>query len=252
MLEGYKNGIISDERLEEALMRILGMKAKLGLHKKRMSNVYDEKQVLGCEEHQKIAEDIADKAITLVKDTQSLLPINVKEKKRAKLYFYESAPVSIVDGGDKARQIVIEELENAGFEVDVNKSYYDYEIEGASRFNRFKVMDKPSVEDFKKNYDVVFVFVNMKGYAQENNVRVKLSAAHSNELAWWTLEVPTVCVSLNYTNHLYDLPMMKTFINAYAPTRACIKATIKKIIGESPFTGTYNENVWCDTWVTKL
>ncbi len=123
--------------------------------------------------------------------------------------FNESAPVSLVDGSDKARQIVVEELESVRFEVDVNKSYYDYELEGASRFNRFKIMDKPKVEDFKSQYDIVFVFVNMKGYAQENNVRVKLSAPHSNELAWWTHEVPTVCVSLNYTNHLYDLPMMK-------------------------------------------
>ena len=252
MMDGYKSGLITEERLEQTLLRILGMKAKLGLHKKRMPEVFDEKQVLGCEEHKKIAEDIADKAITLVKDTQNLLPLSVKDKKRAKLYFYESAPISMVDGPDKARHIVIEELENAGFEVDVNKSYYDYELEGASRFNRYKIMEKPKVEDFKKQYDVVFVFVNMKGYAQENNVRVKLSASHSNELAWWTHEVPTVCVSLNYTNHLYDLPMMKTFINAYAPTRACIKATIDKIVGNSPFKGVYNENVWCDSWVTKL
>jgi beta-N-acetylhexosaminidase len=252
MLEGYKSGLITEERLQESMLRIIGMKAKLGLHKKRMSEVFDEKNVLGCEEHYKIAENIAEKAITLVKDTQKLLPVSVKEKKRAKLYFYESAPVSLVDGLDKARQIVVEELENAGFEVDVNKSYYDYELEGASRFNRFKVMDKPKVEDFKNQYDIVFVFVNMKGYAQENNVRVKLSAPHSNELAWWTHEVPTVCVSLNYTNHLYDLPMMKTFINAYAPTRTCIRAAINKIVGKSPFRGAYNDNVWCDTWVTKL
>lgn len=136
--------------------------------------------------------------------------------------------------------------------MDVNESFYDYELQKPSNLNKLKIMMKPKVEDFKMDYDIVFVFVNMKGYAQENNVRVKLSASHSNELAWWVQEVPTVCVSLNYTNHLYDLPMMKTFINAYAPTRACIRATIRKIIGESEFTGVYNENVWCDTWVTKL
>jgi beta-glucosidase-like glycosyl hydrolase len=252
MIDGYKQGIITDERLTDSMKRILGMKAKLGLHKKRMSDVFDEQNVLGCEEHQKIAQDIADKAITLVKDTQNLLPVSVAEKKRAKLYFYESAPISLENGGDPAKQIVIDELEKAGFIVDVNKSYYDIEMEGMSKFNKFKVMDKPKVEEFKKDYDIVFVFVHMQGYAQENNVRVKYSAPHSNELAWWTQEVPTVCVSLSYTNHLYDLPMMKTFINAYAPTRACISATIAKIIGESEFKGKYNENVWCYTWETKL
>ena len=252
MLEGYKQGIITEERLTDALNRILGMKAKLGLHKKRMPDTYDEEQRLGCEEHRKIAQDIADKAITLVKDTQNLLPISVAEKKRAKLYFYESAPVTYADGGDPAKKIVIEELEKAGFEVDVNQSYYELEMEGMSRFNKFKVMNKPKVEEFKEKYDVVFVFVNMKGYAQENNVRVKYSAAHSNELPWWVQEVPTICISLNYTNHLYDLPMMKTFINAYAPTRECIRAAIEKVIGKSEFKGIYNENVWCNSWETKL
>ncbi len=252
MLDGYNNGIITEERLNETLMRILGMKAKLGLHKVRMSEVYNENKALGSEEHIKITEEIADKAITLVKDTQNLLPISVGEKKRAKLYYYESAPVTLLDGCDPAKQIVVEELEKAGFTVDVNKSYYEYEIEGQSKFNKYKIMEKPKVEDFKNNYDVVFVFVNMKGYAQENNVRVKFSAAHSNELPWWVHEVPTVCVSLNYTNHLYDLPMMKTFINAYAPTRPYIQAAIQKIIGNSEFKGVYNENVWCDTWATKL
>ena len=252
MMDGYKNGIITEERLNEALMRILGMKAKLGLHKKRMMDTMDEKHFLGCAEHREIAEKIADQAVTLVKDTQNLLPVSTAEKKRARLYFLESAPVSYVDGGDPAKQIVIEELERAGFEVDVNESYYELEMKEMSPFNRYKVMDMPGAEEFKKKYDIVFVFVNMKGYAQENNVRVKYSAAHSNELPWWIHEVPTVCVSLNYTNHLYDLPMMKTFINAYAPTRACIRAAVEKIIGESEFKGKYNDNVWCGGWDTRL
>ena len=33
MLDAYKTGIISEERMVEALTRILGLKAKMGLHK---------------------------------------------------------------------------------------------------------------------------------------------------------------------------------------------------------------------------
>ena len=109
----------------------------------------------------------------------------------------------------------------------------------------------PTVEEFKEKYDVVFVFINMKGYAQENNVRLKYSAAHSNEMPWWVQEVPTVFVSLNYTNHLYDVPMAQTYINAYGATRECIHATVQKVIGNSQFKGSYNENVWCGRWDTR-
>ena len=39
MMDGYKNGIITDERLNEALTRILGTKAALGLHKKAKTEI---------------------------------------------------------------------------------------------------------------------------------------------------------------------------------------------------------------------
>ncbi len=121
-----------------------------------------------------------------------------------------------------------------------------------SPVNRYRVMDMPSVKEFRDRYDVVFVFVHMKGYAQENNVRVKYSAAHSNELPWYATEVPTVGISLNYTNHLIDVPQVRTFVNAYGPTRTSIRAAIEKICGKSAFHGTASDTVFCGKWDTRL
>lgn len=251
MLEGYENGEITEQRLSDALHRILGLKAKLGLDRL----VFPEKEglsVVGCKEHHDVAAWAANRSVTLVKDTQKALPIDVSKKKRCKLYFVESAPVSVLDGTDRAKGIVVEELERVGFEVTSHTDYYEMECEKMDNLNRFRVMQTESVEEFKKKYDVVFMFINMKGYAQENNVRVRWSASHSNELPWFVREVPTVGVSLNYTNHLIDVPMLKTFINAYAPTREYIRAAIEKIVGVSEFEGKANELVWCDRWETKL
>ena len=91
----------------------------------------------------------------------------------------------------------------------------------------------------------------MKGYAQQNNTRVCYSIGHSFEIPWYENEVPTVAVSLNYTNHLIDMPMMKTFVNAYAPTREYIHALVEKITGKSEFKGRANDLVWCDRWDTR-
>lgn len=251
MLEGYRNGDITEDRLSDALHRILGLKAKLGLDRL----VFPEKEglsVVGCKEHHDVAAWAANRSVTLVKDTQKALPIDVSKKKRCKLYFVESAPVSVLDGTDKAKGIVVEELERVGFEVTCHTDYYEMECEKMDILNRFRAMQTESVEEFKKKYDVVFMFINMKGYAQENNVRVRWSASHSNELPWFVREVPTIGVSLNYTNHLIDVPMLKTFINAYAPTREYIRAAIEKIVGVSEFEGKANELVWCGRWETKL
>ena len=250
MMDGYKKGIITEERLSDALHRILGLKAKLNLH----HYVFPSEEglaIVGSKEHHETAAVLADKAVTLVKDTQHVLPIDPAKRPRAALYYVESAPVSNLNGPDPSKKIVIEELERAGFTVDAHEDYYEMECEKMSPANAFRIMATPPVEEFKKKYDVVFMFVHMKGYAQENNVRLKWSAAHSSELPWFVHEVPTVGVSLNYTNHLYDLPMLKTFVNAYAPTREYIRAAVEKITGKSEFQGKANDLVWCGRWDTR-
>ena len=72
MLEGYKQGILSEQRLDEAITRILATKAALGLHKKAKNEIVPNEATLNIlknEEHVKWAKNSADKAVTLVKDT---------------------------------------------------------------------------------------------------------------------------------------------------------------------------------------
>ena len=249
--EGLEDGTLTEERLHDAVRRILGMKAMLGLPER----TFPEKEGLsevGCQEHHEAAQRAADQSITLVKDTQKLLPVDPEEKKRVLLYFVESAPESLCKGPDPAKKMLAEELEAAGFEVTAPEDYYELEMKGQSPFNKFKMMRHFNRETFKETYDLVIVAVHMQGYAQTNNVRVTYSIGHSHEIPWTLHEVPTLCVSLNYTNHLYDLPMMKTFINAYAPTREYIHELVQKIVGNSSFKGKANELVWCGRWDTRL
>ena len=148
--------------------------------------------------------------------------------------------------------MLIEELEQAGFEVTAPQDYYEMEMEKPSKFNKFRCMTHESAEEFKKNCDLVLVAVNIKGYAKENNTRLTYSVSHSGEIPWYVREVPTICVSLNYTNHLYDLPMMKAYINAYGSTREYLHALVQKITGKSAFKGHSNELVFCGRWDTRL
>ncbi|HHN6264539.1 TPA: glycoside hydrolase family 3 protein, partial [Enterococcus faecium] len=86
MMEGYYKGIISEERLRDALRRILGLKAKLGLHKKEKNKILLPKQEamekIGLIENKSIFKEVADQAITLVKDKQDIWPIVPEKYKR--------------------------------------------------------------------------------------------------------------------------------------------------------------------------
>lgn len=255
MKAGIENGIISPERLDDALHRILGLKAKLQLYKPEKKIPAPElmEQYVGCEEHLKFAEMAADQCVTLVKDTKHNLPINPEVKKRARLVFIQSTPTSKGYQGDPVKQVVIEELERAGFTVDVAPNFHDLEVEkGVSPDNMVTMMNCGKMEDFVSKYDVVFLVINVKGYAQENCVRLRWSCNHSSELPWYATEVPAVGISLNYTTHLIDVPQVHTFVNAYGNNRASIRAAIEKVCGKSEFKGKANDTVFCGKWDTRL
>ena len=82
MLDGYRNGVISEARLQDALERILGLKASLGLHATPREELVPRPEalsVVGSAAHRAIAAEIADKTVTLVKDTQGNLPLRTAD-----------------------------------------------------------------------------------------------------------------------------------------------------------------------------
>lgn len=242
MLEGYRSGIISEERLTDALRRILGLKVKLGLVQKQTTGTLlrktEELNVVGCDEHLAKRAASADKCITLVKDTQHNLPLTPEKHRRIRLFWQgQSDTGGIYNPNDAARDTFIAELEARGFQVTLN--------DGTARA-------KGSIEKFKAETDAAIFVANVVGYAAENNYRIRWKIPMSTDIPWYVYEVPTVAVSLNFTTHLHDVTMVKTYINAYNDNAENIKQVIDKITGASTFKGVYNENVWAEKWQAKL
>lgn len=86
MKRGLERGVLTEARLEEAVIRILGLKAALGLHEKQERHALipsgEAQRVIGCPVHMRLARDCADASVTLVKDTDSLLPLHPQRHNR--------------------------------------------------------------------------------------------------------------------------------------------------------------------------
>lgn len=119
MISGIEKGILTEERIDEAVTRILATKVSLGLHKNQLSTDGSDLKILKCEEHETWARECADKSVTLVKDTQSLLPISADKYKRVRLYILGEDDNGGFKDGESATSKVKEKLEKQGFEVDV-------------------------------------------------------------------------------------------------------------------------------------
>lgn len=229
MKNGYKEGILSEKRLDEAVTRILAMKAALKLHMKRKEGTLAPKKenlpVIGCGKHIAWAKECADKAVTLVKDTQNLLPINSKKHQRV---LYE------ILGGcaseERVAKTFVTRMEAEGFEmIPYVKEVFDFT----------KPIKFESVTEFRNKYDLVIYLGNVENASNKTTARLNWHTIFGagNNIPWFVEVVPTMFVSLQIPYHLLDVPMIKTYINAYSNHDYAIEAVIDKILGKSEFKG---------------
>ncbi len=241
MVEGIKNGLLSRERLDDAVTRILATKAALGLHEKKADGtIYrkpEEAKCVGCEEHMTWAKEVADEGITIVKNMENTLPLTPAK--------YKKILLEILGEGDNeaVKKQVVDRLEKEGFEVTlyVPETPETIFLDG-------------SVEGFKKKYDLVLYVSNVETASNKTVARINWHTLFGagNNLPWFVREVPTVFVSLGNPYHLLDVPMMKTFINSYSNVPHVIDATMDKLFGKSQFKGTSPIDAFCGRWDTKL
>ncbi len=74
-LKAVRSGEISEDRLNESVLKILQAKASLGLQKARLVDISKIPQMVGKPENLALGQEIADHAATLVRDNGTVLPL---------------------------------------------------------------------------------------------------------------------------------------------------------------------------------
>jgi beta-N-acetylhexosaminidase len=255
MMEGYKNGVITEERLNEALTRILGIKASLGLHKKDKKEILPPKEEamarIGLEENKKPAIEVADKAITLVKNNQDIFPISVENHKRVLLVDVKGTEGGfgklIGSSGTSALEIMKGMLEEEGFEVTIWESPTEKimnlpEEEMKKAIGKVYAQKRP-ISDLTDNYDLV---INIASVNPNTDQRIQWPASKGTpDIPFYVNEIPTIFVSVQCPFHLADVPQVKTYINAYDNKDYTIKALVDKMMGRSEFVGVSPVDAFC-------
>ncbi len=261
MKKGYLNGIISEKRLNESLTRILGTKAALGLME---PFELDESKLvkIGCQEHKKIAHEVAEKSITLVKNKQDVLPITPDKYKRILIVpakgLTAASLFTILKNEPKKTpaEKVKELLEQQGFDVEIYESPFERIAklppeEKGKEINLYFAA-KTSIESFVSQYDLVITLTNVASYGQTSE-RISWSMSKGGgEIPWYVNELPVIVISLASPFVLADVPQAKTYINAYSDKDESIQALVNKLTGKTQFIGVDPVDSFCGIWDTKL
>lgn len=242
MADGVRNGIITEERLNEAVERILALKASLGLHKKdNVPKTCEIGGILGCAQHKELAKKCADQSITLVKNTQDVLPISPQKHRRVLFYSIESGAGEMgygVIGGANKR--FMDKLSERGFEVTEFVPKPGFEGMMASS------------EEVRLNYDLIIYSANMATKSNQTVVRIEWCQPMGANVPTYVHTVPTVFVSLENPYHLLDVPRVKTYINTYGATDEILDCLVDKLMGKSEFKGKSPVDAFCGKWDTRL
>lgn len=273
MKDAVLDGRLTQERLHDALCRILALKAVAGLDIFDINNYppKDGISVIGCDEHKGVTKEVADRAVTLVKQVgEDIFPITPAKYKRILLVQVgpKPSPAMAVAGlgadGSKLENGLKTALEDKGFEVTVYIDPMSKLVEAMKTLSpeEFAKMraesskkgaygNKQSIEALTSTYDLVLCYANVGGNMRTTQ-RLEWAISKGGwDNPWYVNEIPTVFVSFNCPFHLLDVPQIKTFINCYDAHETTVTALVEKLIGESKFTGISPVDAFCGLTDTR-
>lgn len=241
MLEGARSGVISPDRLDEAVMRILGLKAALNLHTaKAKPTLETARLVVGCDEHRALSRECADKAITLVKEEEGVLPLTPERYRKILYCPIEAAAGVAYSVRVGACDIIRDKLIAEGFEVDtfVPKNIFEGQTEKTS--------------DVVGVYDAIIYAANLSTKSNQTTVRIEWAQPMGANCPHYLASIPTIFISVENPYHLIDIPRVRTFINCYSSNDNVLDALMEKLLGRSGFKGKSPVDAFCGMWDTHL
>ncbi|MFT4030373.1 MAG: glycoside hydrolase family 3 N-terminal domain-containing protein [Protaetiibacter sp.] len=220
LLDAARTGAIGATRLDEAVMRVLAVKASIGLHDGVDRR---ERPHRSPGEDEAARRDIARRSVTLVKDTQELLPLDPTRHRRALVYVVGDEPTFYDPSGPFSPQFIAG-LEARGLDVEVRT------VPGNST-------TPAEAARLHETFDVCIYFANVRFIGNSNTLRLTWSPWQGWDAPRHVAKLPTALVSIADPYLLRDVPMIRTAINGYTPTPATVDAVLEVLFGELEASG---------------
>ena len=220
------SGEIEEGRFNDSVIRMLGMKAKMGLFEK--SDVLPSQDKVAAEvgsvANKAVATAAINKSPTLVKDVNSLFPLSVEKHKR----------VLFVDGGIfhplawlSPKFSLPDMLRAEGFDVTI---------------------DHPDIEPTPGEFDLMLYAFGDESLISKSHIFIdwnKLGGGLHRAMSRYWHTIPSAIVSFGHPYMLYDAPRMPAYVNAYNTLDLTQKAVLECMLGRAPWNTTSPVDPFC-------
>ena len=216
--EAVASGRIPMARIDEAARRVLRAKARLGLHHQKLVDLNGLSEQFGRPEFVRAAQDIADRGITLLRDTQHLVPLDATRSGHT-LLVVVSGDLDPYPGEDLEREM--------RWRVDSLEV-----LRTDTRFARAETIKLPPPESYDTAIAALFVRVaDRKGSvglpdAQAALVGQLLAAGK-----------PVVVLGFGSPYLIERFPAAKTWLAAFSTFDVAQRAAARALYGQVPIGG---------------
>jgi beta-N-acetylhexosaminidase len=244
MTKAVASGEISENRLNESVLKILQTKAAMGLQKARLTDIDKLSELIGNPENVALGQKVAEEAITLVRNTSTILPLKNSRTVQAGLPYQQVTQV-----GNKCVLIIFsEDMRTASGRTlereirrrvpDVNTIYVDSRTADAMSDAVLKAVDEG-----ESVIAAVYMIPTAGKATRAPGGEVKNSVAlesGSGSLLHQILEhaaSKTVVVAGGNPYLAQDFPAVQTYVCSFSDESISDIAVVKALFGEIPMRG---------------
>jgi len=230
MLQGLRDGRLSEVRLQEAVRRILSLKAALGLHRRtpdqRLGSIEAVRAALRSDHHLAVSRIAAGKSITLVKDSQNLLPLDPVRHRRVTI-IADQGWTFFAGAVERSFDPLLEEMRARGFEC-----------------RAFDPEAPPTADDT----DLLIYLVGQEATPSIGQIHLDFARMHGGmrrAMMQFNREMPTLLLSFGQPYYLRDAANFATCVNAYASLEIVQRELVARLTGALPFEGVSPVDALC-------
>ena len=219
VVEAVRSGRLPQDRLDRSVRRILSVKRDLGLDQQRQVPVEEVPRRVGIPDHEALAQEVADRSITLLKNERNLLPLLGTRSARVLSVTYRR-PSDLLAGRymDAGLRRRYPRLVTAELWRDTPGEVYDGLLDRARRSALVVV-----------SLHVTTVSYSGSVAIPEEVVEFLEALAHSG--------TPHIVISFGNPYLIRDFPYIQAYMLAWSSTEVSQRAAVRALFGEIPIQG---------------
>ena len=219
LVVAVEEGRVTEGRLDESVLRILRAKEDMGVDRERFVSIPEVSRVVGIPAHVAVAQEIADRSLTLLKNDRDVLPLlGTRSARVLSVSFRRPSDLlagRFLNAGLRTRY---PRLVTAQLDVDTPPEGYDALLRRA------------------RTSDLVVVSLYVSVVTSSGSVAIpEETAAFIQELS--DARVPHVVVSFGNPYLLSEFPDAQAYLLAWSGTEVTQRAVARALFGEIPIQG---------------